>query len=75
MPQRTKVLPCKNKMKKKLVRKHTVDEKGGLVLPRGDSTTALLSRQCFLELLEVTRRELSPCHKLTHFHVEVCTLH
>ncbi|KAF0289256.1 Transposable element P transposase [Amphibalanus amphitrite] len=54
----------------KLVRTHTVDEKGGLVLPRGDGTTALLSRQCFLELLEVTRRELSPCHKLTHFHVE-----
>ncbi|KAF0296191.1 Transposable element P transposase [Amphibalanus amphitrite] len=54
----------------KLVRTHAVDEKGGLVLPRGDGTMALRSRQCFLELLEVTRRELSPCHKLTHFHVD-----
>ena len=49
----------------------TLDRRGGLVVPREDGTTVLLSHQCFEELLEITDRELSPCHKLTHFHVEV----
>ena len=53
------------------MRTHAVDERGGLVVPADGGSTALLSRQCFLELLELANRELSPCYKLTHFHVEV----
>ena len=58
----------------KLIRTHAVDEKGGLMVPRAGEEgppTALLSRRCFQDLLQLTNKELSPCHNLTSFHVEV----
>lgn len=57
----------------KLLRTRTVAPNGGLVVPKdGDGGgTALLSRQCFRDVLEAVTGELSSCHKLNEVHLEV----
>ena len=61
----------------KLLRTHVVDEKGGMVVPRareenGQSDVfTIISRQCFVDLLDRTAGELRVAHKLKRIHIEV----
>ncbi|KAF0313599.1 Transposable element P transposase [Amphibalanus amphitrite] len=56
------------------IRQHIVHPAGGLLIPRegvdGGPDTALLSQQCFREVLQLNPGELRICHKLTDLHLD-----